>query len=786
MTFRLFHLVIIVSFLTVILNNSIYGFSDEIDDESFCNYPTSLLDQNQERISHTVRINLTETLLWNLTGHTSQVWDVSFNPGDQVLASASSDNLIKLWDVNTGQLIRNLTGHINSVYTVDFHPKEDSLASGSFDNNVLLWNVTTGQIIANLTGHTSAVWSVAFSLEGELLASGSNDNMIKLWNTSNYQLVHNLTGHTGRVRAVAFSPDGQILASASYDNSIKLWNVTTGDLLQDLINHTDNVVSIDFSADGQTLASGSSDKLINLWDVNTGELIEFINKTVSLVRTVTFNPDGQTLASGSYDNTIEIWNTIDGYLEGNLTGHAAEILGLDFDSTGQILASCSTDRSVKIWNVTDIDSDEIPDWWERLYDLNPGNMGDGSKDPDEDNLINILEFKFGTSPIEYDTDNDLIPDGFEYLNQLNGTLNDATDDLDRDGMPNLYEYENGLLIGLNDSGMDADGDGMPNIFEFKYGLLASLDDDAAEDLDNDGMPNIYEYENNLRINIDDAAEDLDKDGLTNLEEYLIGTDPRNADSDKDGWSDGVEKSLGTSPTNSLSNPLVIGVLLGSFLLIFGVITFTLIRKGPQIRATLAKMQKNFFPEPTADSWALDLQTGKAIPLNLLAKSFKKDSLEVPKIVKTELTNQQLSGKMLVMRSQMLLLEPIPPQDAICQICMTSLKELNYFQCSQCQRYVCVPDYVDLQAVGRSGCPNCSGDLVIFPFTCSACNIDFSSVKELSRQSRCPLCGYILPDQTSLRSNITNGIQPSQIINQTQDLSEEKEDKIQNHIKFPER
>ncbi|UCE12828.1 MAG: hypothetical protein JSV04_11625 [Candidatus Heimdallarchaeota archaeon] len=221
----------------------------------------------------------------------------------------------------------------------------------------------------------------------------------------------------------------------------------------------------------------------------------------------------------------------------------------------------------------------------------------------------------------------------------------------------------------------------------------------------------------------------------------------------------------------MSNPFVFGILLISLLLILGVSIFILVQKGPQIIARI-------FPEPIADSWASDLQAGKAIPLSLLAKNFEKDSLDIPKIVKTELTTQQLTGKMLVMRSQMLLLEPIPPQDANCQICMTPIKELSYFQCSQCQRYVCVPDYVDLQAVGRSGCPNCSGDLVILPFTCSACNIDFSSVKELSKQSRCPLCGYTLPDQSSMSSNITKGIQPSQIARkqEPEDLSEEKEQK----------
>ncbi|MHA2203732.1 MAG: hypothetical protein ACW991_08590, partial [Candidatus Hodarchaeales archaeon] len=127
---------------------------------------------------------------------------------------------------------------------------------------------------------------------------------------------------------------------------------------------------------------------------------------------------------------------------------------------------------------------------------------------------------------------------------------------------------------------------------------------------------------------------------------------------------------------------------------------------------------------------------------------------------------------IVMRSQMLLLKPLPPQGASCQICMSELTDQNFLQCSQCQRYVCINDFVDLQGVGRSTCPNCSGDLRIFPFTCSACKLDFSSIKELSKQSRCPLCGYRLPDQTVMVSNIIQGMSPSQMV---QDLSKESQE-----------
>jgi WD40 repeat protein len=56
-----------------------------------------------------------------------------------------------------------------------------TLASGSFDQTIKLWNVQTGQLLRTLTGHTDVVRSVAWSADGQVLASGSDDRTIKIW-----------------------------------------------------------------------------------------------------------------------------------------------------------------------------------------------------------------------------------------------------------------------------------------------------------------------------------------------------------------------------------------------------------------------------------------------------------------------------------------------------------------------------------------------------------------------------------------------------------------------------
>jgi WD40 repeat protein/serine/threonine protein kinase len=290
-----------------------------------------------------------------LAGHADEAWAVAFSPEGRILASGSDDteddDMIKLWDPGTGQLLRGWRTGEGTISALAFSSDGQTLASAALcpSQNLRLWDVATGRLLTTLEGHTDRVRSVAFSPDGTRLASAGSDRTIRLWDGHSGRPLLTLSGHSDTVRKVAFSPDGHTLASASNDRSVRLWSVNTGKVIREL-RTLQKCSAVAFAPDGALLASADEGGDITLWDPTTGDRKSTIHSDHDQLFTLAFSPDGCALAAAGSSRIIRIWDVLTSQELLALPGHAAQINAVAFSPDGRTLASCSHDGAVRLWH----------------------------------------------------------------------------------------------------------------------------------------------------------------------------------------------------------------------------------------------------------------------------------------------------------------------------------------------------------------------------------------------------------------------------------------------------
>lgn len=148
-----------------------------------------------------------------------------FNKGTTLIFSGGHDNLVKMWDFTTGEMVRSYAGHNDWVYDVCLSPDEKHLYSASFDSTIKMWEVNTGKNIATFKGHAEGVVCLDISKDGKYLASGSVDKYIIIWDLLTRREVRRIKAHDSSVIDLKFSSDGKFLYSCSQDKTIKVWDL---------------------------------------------------------------------------------------------------------------------------------------------------------------------------------------------------------------------------------------------------------------------------------------------------------------------------------------------------------------------------------------------------------------------------------------------------------------------------------------------------------------------------------------------------------------------------------
>jgi WD40 repeat protein len=294
--------------------------------------------------------------LATLRGHGSAINALALSPDGKTLASAGTDFLVELWDVDgkasklrgplrqgpdplSPILVQPTPTHNGMVWAVAFSPDGKTVASGAgfvqtrtpegrmkFEGEVRLWDAATGKEQAAVRRYPVSVHSLAFSPDSRTLAWGGGVQ-------------------TSAIDTTPRQSFKDIPRNDEELGEVRVWDLATGK--ERTFFHCDDgwIKSVAFSPDGKTLASGGRDSAIRLFDVATGRERACLRDRGCGIRAVVFSPDGKTLASvpgvsrspgtDKQGEGVRLWDLATGRVRARLEAPGVRVEGVAFDADGR-------------------------------------------------------------------------------------------------------------------------------------------------------------------------------------------------------------------------------------------------------------------------------------------------------------------------------------------------------------------------------------------------------------------------------------------------------------------
>lgn len=336
--------------------------------------------------------------------HSRRIAAAAFLPGGRRALTASLDNTVAQWDLETGEEITTgVLKHPGPVTSMAVLPDGKQALTTCDDGRLRLWNLDKAAVVGEMAGGDKALHHVAVSCDGNrALTTNTVDRIVRLWDLQarreiahpgrpgaamlDFSIVGGLVWNAvftpdgarilsvggndariweigsdrelmsfsphGAVAWAEFSPDGRLVVTASWDNSAKIWDAKTGQSVRKLSGgHTRYINSATFAPDGKTILTAGDDRTARFWDVQSGRLMpkSLVGHTDRIRRAV-FSPSGRRVLTVSDDKTARIWDADSSQAVRVLAGHEWAVLDGVFSHDDKFVITGSEDNRAHLWN----------------------------------------------------------------------------------------------------------------------------------------------------------------------------------------------------------------------------------------------------------------------------------------------------------------------------------------------------------------------------------------------------------------------------------------------------
>jgi WD40 repeat protein len=288
-------------FVSMLLQKLLAGGVSEVVFSSNGNYIASATSYNTRPNSPSVKIWDAETgnLIKTLASDTG-IYSIAYSPNGEQIIGGCSEGVIKIWNINNGQLVRTIRKFSSDIASVAYNPNGNQFAAANVEG-VKIFDAEDGQEIMTLANSKNSN-VIVFSPDGKQISSGTTENnLVKIWNVENGQEMITLRGHTDFIFSLAYSPDGQFLASGSNEGVVKIWNASNGQEVMTISifrgrQNTRKVSDIAWISNTTIVFVSNSKNVLEIWDIRNNK--ELLSMASGPLNTVAFNKNRNIIIAG--------------------------------------------------------------------------------------------------------------------------------------------------------------------------------------------------------------------------------------------------------------------------------------------------------------------------------------------------------------------------------------------------------------------------------------------------------------------------------------------------------
>ncbi|XP_038066823.1 NACHT domain- and WD repeat-containing protein 1-like [Patiria miniata] len=336
-----------------------------------------------------------------LIGHSGIILSVAVNLSCSMLATASADGSVRLWELEHDEDIYVLKGQKGGTMScVAISADDQWLVAGSDENYLQVWSVLSGDPVLLITENHSGYArhaNVAVTHDSTRIISPS-ENDLMVYNINTGDKLHTFRGHTKLISCICISEDDRYAVTGSDDATVKVWSLVGHYMICDITNHkkyityvglTSDVLVVSASIDGtlvitklhppddklppktvhvlescnekpiysaclsrdETRVIAGTVSIIYVWDVASGKLLHSLGGHDGAIDCVAVTHDNTHLVSGARDDIMAVWKLTSGRKVQTLEGQQAIVSHLALAK--QLVVSASLHSPyIKLWDIS--------------------------------------------------------------------------------------------------------------------------------------------------------------------------------------------------------------------------------------------------------------------------------------------------------------------------------------------------------------------------------------------------------------------------------------------------